>query len=142
MDRFAALSRLLAALLLAGAAPAALACGYCVEDKIAAAYDHAVVVRALGRKHHVAFFHIDGALASGEGTKRALEAMVESAGGVDKGSARVSVETATLSFAFDPQGAALARLHQVLEKKLAARKLSLMPLRVMEQPAELKAVKR
>ena len=61
MDRRAALSRpLAAALLLAGAASAALACGYCVEDKIASTYDHALVTQALAHKHHVAFFHIDG----------------------------------------------------------------------------------
>jgi hypothetical protein len=51
------------ALLLAGllaAAPLAGACGYCVEDKMAAAYDHAVVSRALAQQHHIAFFHVDG----------------------------------------------------------------------------------
>ncbi len=134
--------RLLTALLLASVAPAVLACGYCVEDKIAAAYDHAVVARALGQNHHVAFFHIDGTLAPGEGTRRALEAIVESTAGVDRGSARVSVDTATMSFAFDPQDAPLARVHRSLEKKLAAKKLSLMPLRVMDRPAQLKIVRR
>ena len=44
----------------------ASACGYCVEDKIASTYDHSVVTRALSQGHHVAFFHIDGPVSSGE----------------------------------------------------------------------------
>ena len=127
---------------LLAASPAALACGYCVEDKIAAAYDHAVVARALGQRHHVVFFHVDGRIAYGETARRAIEAAVESAAGVDRGSARLAVQTATLSFAFDPGKVPLATLHQALERKLAARKLVLMPLRVMERPAELRAAGR
>src|SRR3982750_1452609 len=53
--------------LLLAAGPAA-ACGYCVEDKIAATYDHAVVTQAFARKHQVAFFHVDGTAS-----RRALE---------------------------------------------------------------------
>jgi len=136
------MTRLPAALLLACIAPAALACGYCVEDKIAAAYDHAVVARAFGENHHVVFFHIDGTPAPGEATRRLLEALANSAAGVDRGSARVPVESLTLSVAFDPRRAPLASVHRALEKKFAAKKLSLMPLKVMERPAELKTVKR
>ena len=47
-------------------AQAALACGYCVEDKIAAAYDHAVVVRAADRHHQVAFLSIEVAPAGSQ----------------------------------------------------------------------------
>jgi hypothetical protein len=129
-----------AGLLLALQAPAALACGYCVEDKIAAAYDHAAVTRALERKHHVAFFHIDGTLAPGESTRRALEAIAESSEGVDKGSARVSVESASLAVAFDPRRTSFADVQKALERKLAAKKVSLLPLRVMDRPAEMKRV--
>jgi hypothetical protein len=129
-----------AGLLLALQAPAALACGHCVEDKIAAAYDHAAVTRALDRKHHVAFFHIDGTLAPGESTRRALEAIAESSEGVDKGSARVSVESASLAVAFDPRRTSFAAVQKALERKLAAKKVSLLPLRVMDRPAEMKTV--
>ena len=131
-----------AGLALALEAPAALACGYCVEDKIAAVYDHAVVARALGRKHHVVFFHIDGTLAPGERTRRALEALAESTEGVDKGSARVSVESASLAVAFDPRRTPIVEVQKGLERKLAAKQLSLLPLRVMDRPAEIKTVNR
>jgi len=75
-----------ALLLLALVGGTAQACGYCVEDKIAATYDHAVVTRALAEKHHVVFLHVDGAVPG----RKALEDAVYSAPGVDRGTARVS----------------------------------------------------
>jgi hypothetical protein len=131
-----------AGLALALQAPAAFACGYCVEDKIAAVYDHAVVAHALGRKHHIVFFHLDGTLPPGERTRRALEAIAESTAGVDKGSARASVESASLAVAFDPRRTPLTDVLQALERKLAPKQLSLLPLRVIDRPAEMKAVTR
>ena len=114
----------------------AQACGYCVEDKMAAVYDHAVVARALGQKHHVAFFHIDGRLVPDGATKRALEAIADSSPGVDKGSARVSVESASLAVAFDPRRTPLAALQKDIERRFATKKLSLMLLQVMDRPAD------
>ncbi len=135
MDRRAAVLKALSAAYLTFAG-AALACGYCVEDKMAAAYDHAVVTRALGQKHHVAFFHVEGALAPGEATKRALEKAAESSNGADKGSARASVEAATIAVAFDPQRTPVMSLQKDLERRLAPKKLSLMLLQVMDGPAD------
>lgn len=131
-----------AGLLLALNAPGVFACGYCVEDKIASTYDHAVVTQALARRHQIAFFHIDGAVVPGEATKRSLEATAESTPGVDKSSVRVAVDTSTISFAFDPRRAPLAAVQAALNKKFAAKKLSLMPLRIIDTVAELKTVKR
>ena len=133
---------LVAAALLGLSAREAAACGYCVEDKIASTYDHTVVTRALSQKHHVVFFHIDGPVSSGETTRLAVEDAVYSVPGVDKRSARVSVDTLTVSFSFDPARASLAVINARLDRKLSAHKLSLMPLRIMEEPADLKTVKR
>ena len=130
-----------AAAQLACAAPAQ-ACGYCVEDKIASVYDHALVTQALAHKHQVAFFHVDGPLAPGDATRRWLESAASSTAGVDPGSTRVAVETLTISVAFDPQRTSLIKLQNALDKKLAAKKLTLMPLRVIDAPAQLSAVKR
>ena len=132
------MKRLLAVLALACHAPATLACGVCIEDRIAGAYDHAVVARAFAAKHHVAFFHIDGALGQRAGARRALEALAESVPGVDQGSARVSAASPTLSLAFDPRSASFVVLHKALEKKLAPKRFALMPLKVMERPAEFR----
>ena len=126
--------------LLLGAASGAQACGYCVEDKVASAYDHAVVARAVSMGHHVAFYHLDGALTQNEATKRALRSAAESVPGVDKGSARVSLNTLTIAFAFDPKRTSLAAAQSALDRKLAARKLSLFPMRVIERPGELKEI--
>ena len=131
-----------AGLVLALHAPAGLACGYCVEDKVASVYDHAVVTRSLAQKHHVAFFHIDGNLAPGEATRRALEALAESTPGVDRGSVRVSVETASLSVAFDPRRSPMVAVQAALDRKFAARKLAVMPLRIIDAPAAMKTVTR
>ena len=81
-------------------AQAALACGYCVEDKVAAAYDHAVIVRALDARHKVAFLSLEGTLARSQ--ERALARAVETTAGVDRGTARVSLEGGAVSFAYDP----------------------------------------
>jgi hypothetical protein len=118
---------LIALLLVAGPASA---CGYCVEDKIAATYDHAVVTRALAQKHQVAFLHVDGVAPS----RRALEEAVYSAPAVDRGSARVSADLLTVSFAFDPARATLGAIHSRIEKKLAPHRVSLMPFEVRTRP--------
>ena len=107
------------------------ACGFCVEDKMAVVYDHATVSGAIARNHHVAFFHIDGELAAGPATKRALEELANAATGVDRGSARVSPESAVLSVAFDPRRVPVAALQTALEHRLAPRKNSLMLLKVL-----------
>ena len=114
----------------------ALACGYCVEDKMAAVYDHATVTRALAQKHHVVFFHIEGELAPGPATKHTLERLANDLAGVVRGSAHVSLESAALSIAFDPQRATVAALQAALERKLASRKNSLLLLQVMDRPAD------
>ena len=122
---------LLSALLLASGA--AQACGVCVEDKMAAAYDHAVVTRALGRKHHVAFFHVEGALVAGDATKRFLEKTAEAAATTDRGSARASVESSSLAVAFDPRRGGVAALQKDIERRLAGKNLTLSLMQVLDR---------
>src|SRR5581483_9168021 len=105
-----------------------------------AVYDDAVVTQALGRKHYVAFFALDGALTPDDGTRRALAALAQSARGADKDGVRVSVESAALSVAFDPQRVPLAEMQRALARKFAAKKLTVLPLRVLEAPGKLKPV--
>ena len=132
-------AKYLFALVLALHGTTALACGHCVEDKIAAVYDHANVMQALERKHPVTFFAIDGLLLPTESTRRMLETLAESVIGVDKGSARVSVESAALTVAFDPQRTTFAAVQKALDRKFIGKKLTLQPLRIMDKPAQLKA---
>lgn len=125
----------LGALLLA--ATHAQACGVCVEDKMAAVYDHAVIGKALGQQHHVAFFHIEGDLAAGAATKKFLEAAALASPSTDKRSARVSVESASLAVAFDPQRTPVTALQRDLERRLAAKKISLILMQVLERPSDV-----
>lgn len=108
----------------------AQACGYCVEDKIAAVYDHAVVTGALAAKHQVVFMHVEGTV-----TRQALEKAANAAG-ADRGSVRVSGDLLTVSFAFDPRRAGLGPIHAGMEKRLQG--VSLMPFQVMDKPGETK----
>lgn len=113
------------------ASESATACGYCVEDKLAAAYDHAVVMRALDRRHEIAFFAIEGTAAASPALQRMIEAALESTAGIDRGTSRVSLAGASLSFAYDPAHPGLGPVIRSLEKKLAAKGLSLSVLRVI-----------
>jgi hypothetical protein len=93
------------ALLLAVAPMLAAACGVCIEDKMAATYDHAVITLAFNRGHAVVFADmLDVASSSADQTRKIIQA-VEAAPGVDRGSVRVSYNPAAISFAFDERRA-------------------------------------
>src|SRR5262245_4523863 len=124
-----------ACLLVALRCSAALACGYCIEDKIATVYDYETVTRAHRAGHYVAFFAIDGALAADDESRRHIERTLESIPGVDAGSVKVSLPDSTVSFAFDPVRESREAVFDVANAKLADRGLKLQLLRVMEPPA-------
>lgn len=99
------------------------------------AYDGREGARPLGRKRLVVLFVIDGKPAPG--ASGAIESIVKSTFGIDRGSVRVSVEEASLSLAFDPQRVAFAAVLRILDLKLAALRLSLLPIRIMDaSPSE------
>ena len=128
----AAAAYLLAALAFLFAARDAFACGYCVEDRVAAVYDHAVVMRALERKHQVAFLAIGGTIPQAGELRRSIESGLGTVTGIDRGTARVSLESASLSFAYDPRKSGLGPVLRAIEKTLAAKGLSLSILRVID----------
>lgn len=86
-----------ASLLLAIAAPAALACGVCVEDKVAATYDHAVLQRAGAQGQAVVFCEFSGAADA-----KRIRAAARQVPGLDVVSLRLSAQPAAVSFAIDP----------------------------------------
>jgi hypothetical protein len=111
----------------------ALACGVCVEDKIAAVYDHAAVQQALAAKRTVVFFHIDGKLVASERSKRSISAIARATPGVDAASVRVSCELASLALAFDGRRTNLVKVQESLEKRLSAQGLSLLAMQVRDR---------
>ena len=108
-----------------------LSCGYCVEDKIAAVYDHAALAQAQARKLTTVYFAIDGAIRAPAST---LKTMLERTKGVQKGSARLSVESAALAVTFDPKLTSLPAVQSALEKALRPRGLELLLLDTKEGP--------
>ena len=109
----------------------AVACGICIDDKVASCYDHAVVTGAKASGHQVAFFAIDGSLPRGAEVAAQVLSAVQGTPGVQRGTARVSLENAALSFAYDPRRAEQSLIVSGIEKKLYARGLSLRFLRAM-----------
>jgi hypothetical protein len=123
-------------LVLAFDAASAVACGVCIEDRVAVVYDHAVVARAHARKHAVAFFALDATAPLAKDSQRRFINLAESAGGVDKGSARVSLEPVSLAVAFDAKRVPLSQLEKELERKFAARNVALRFLQVLDPSSQ------
>ena len=123
-------ARIAIALLVLLTATAASACGHCVEDRIAAVYDHALVQRALASKHQIVYFAWDGSLAGDEASRRKLLALLEGVAGVDKGSARVSMDPAAIAVSFDPQRSNGASMAAALQTRLKVLGVAIVPLRM------------
>jgi hypothetical protein len=83
-------------------------CGVCIEDKVAATYDHPVVQRASARGATVVFCELSGPIDAAR-----IRSAARRLRGLDVASVRVSANPAALSFALDtkqqsPQAAAAA----------------------------------
>ncbi len=115
---------------LALAAAPAFGCGYCIEDRVAAVYDHAAVTAALDQHHHVAFLAIEGPLPAGAESRRVLAHAFAYAQGIDSRSLRVSVDSAALSFAYNGERVSAEQIVDTLNRKLEARGLSVSLLKV------------
>ena len=107
------------------------ACGICIDDKVASCYDHAVVTGAKARGDAVAFLAIEGPLVRSAETRGAVLRAIRSASGVQRASARVSLESAALSFAYDPRRASVDAIRATLDARLAPQGLTLRLLREM-----------
>jgi hypothetical protein len=114
------------------AVPAARACGQCKEDKIAATYDHAVVTAARKKGQTVVFAELRGA---GGPTSRAdawIRGQAEATAGVARGTVRVSLEPAALSFVCERQ--AVTTVLRALEQKLSRRGMGVTLLEAQASP--------
>ena len=121
------------ALSLACSSTLAMACGYCVEDRIAAVYDHALLQRTQALKHEIIFFAWDGPLARSEASKQQMVVLGDTVPGIDKGSTRVSMEPAAMAVAFDPQRSSAQAVEAALQKKLGLMKLSIVRLQTPKE---------
>ena len=83
---------------LAIAAPSASACGVCVDDKVAATYDHAVIERAAASGQQVVFVAVDGPVDGDALGRKIGKARIK---GVVAGTVRLSATPAAFSFVLD-----------------------------------------
>jgi hypothetical protein len=85
-------------------APAlAIACGACIEDRIAATYDHAVIADAIAKHRQVVFIAVDGPVNMKKVAAR-LEASAPRVRGLKAGTLRISLSPGAFSFALDARG--------------------------------------
>jgi hypothetical protein len=132
--------RILAALVIAAfTASAAYACGHCIEDRMAAVYDHAVLTRASAARHKVAFFAVLGTVPPDYATAQAIRREVEQVPGVNRNSVRYSSELASLSLSFDPGAVRYAALERALNTALAGRGLKLGLINIVDRPSQIRA---
>ncbi len=87
---------LIAAALAASAPATSLACGACIEDKVAATYDQAVVERAAASGDVMVFCEVTGPLDA-----QHLKQAMRRVHGVRPQSVRVSTQPPAMSFAVD-----------------------------------------
>lgn len=129
-SRTHALVALMALAALAVHAGDARACGVCIEDRIAVAYDHAVVTRAIAQNHVVVFAAIDG-MAGAEDLARDASAAARRVRGVDRDSVRSASAPVALSFALDPRAQSPEAAVADIEKRAKTPGLKLSVLRVL-----------
>jgi hypothetical protein len=115
--------RIAAALALSAVAccSAALACGICIDDKVAATYDYAVIQRAEAHGNTVVFCEIHGAVDA-----RKLEAGARRIAGVLPASVRVSAQPAGISFAIDRKRQTPDRAIAALEGRVPGVRVTLL----------------
>ena len=113
----------------------AIACGVCIEDKVAATYDHAVIARAATQGQVVVFAEpragIDAARLG-----KILASRAARTKGIDPASVRTAAAPPSLSFALDPRAGAPAKVLATIRKDARVPGLELALLRVVEPPAK------
>ena len=94
----------------------ALMCGVCLEDKVAATYDHALIERA--RAQHRVVVFAEPRAAIDERSLKALAAKAARAPGVDAATVKTSAAPATVSFVLDPRRGSTAKTAAALQLDL------------------------
>ena len=84
-------------------------------------------------RSNVAYFGIDGPIVVNAANKQSLQTAISALKGIDINSLRISLETGSLSLAFDPKAVSYATLLEGLEKKLKQKNLTIFPLDVITQ---------
>jgi hypothetical protein len=113
----------------------AQACGVCVEDKVAATYDYAVVQRAAARGQMVVFCEVDGPVDAAR-----IRQVARGVRGLDSTSVRVSEVPAALSFSLDASKSSPQAAASAIEKGLT-KGVQVKLLRLIDTHGQLRAAK-
>lgn len=124
------LARVAAAAAWTLAAASAQACGVCIDDKVAAAYDHEVVMRATDRGQVVVFAEVRGRGAAADFVPAARRAAAR-VRGVVAASVRAAEAPAALSFALDARVRSPEAALAAVEKAAATSGVKLALLKVL-----------
>ena len=119
------LARFICAAVTAMSSAAVLACGVCIDDKVAATYDHALVATALARRQVVVYAEVKGAGEAGARTRTALTAAAK-VRGIDARTLRASREPATISFALDEDVANPAAALAAVQRHASGTRIELL----------------
>jgi len=107
----------------------AAACGVCLEDKVAATYDHAVVEQALDTRRSIVFTEMRGSTDAATLVRKAKAAAAR-VRGVDRASVRGNPSPLTLSFVLD-RGVAANDAVAAVERTAGVPGLELTILKVL-----------
>jgi len=100
-----------------------LACGYCLQDRIASVYDHILVKQTKQLNQKMLYLVWDGPVDHDNKTRQTLIAMTSQIRGVTKGSVRVSLEPPTIALAYQPLNISSEKIENVLLQKLKAKQI-------------------
>ncbi len=118
------------AVVICASARAAVACGVCIEDKVAATYDWNVERHAAAAGHQVVYVEVAGPVVAKEVARAATNAAPRVAG-VQAASIRTSILPPALSFALDPGKSDARTAVSALQARMGVRGLELKVVRVV-----------
>ena len=100
-----------------------LACGYCLEDRIASVYDHVLVAKTKQLNQKMLYLIWDGPANRDEAMRRELISITSRLPGITKGSVRVSLEPATIGLAYQPLKISREQVEALLLQRLKSKRI-------------------
>jgi hypothetical protein len=129
VPRFTRTKQALLSMVLALRAPSPLACGICVEDQIAATYDHEVLARAEAAGRDVMYAAVHGKNAGAPRSDALIRQAIGAVSAVDRNSIRLSLLPPAASFAWDSKRHGSGAVLRAVNDRLAGSGLTLVALR-------------
>ena len=100
-----------------------LACGYCLEDRIASVYDHVLVAKTKQLNQKMLYLIWDGPANRDEAMRHELISIASRLPGITKGSVRVSLEPATIGLAYQRLKISREQVEALLLQRLKSKKI-------------------